>query len=79
MEKIVCFGAGPVFKGGLANYNTSLAKALDEKKDVEVHIVSWTQQYPSIIPRDFIDRKSKTDLLQGTNIKCITLPITITL
>ncbi len=69
MEKIVCFGAGPVFKGGLANYNTSLAKALDEKKDVEVHIVSWTQQYPSIIPRDFIDRKSKTDLLQGTNIK----------
>ncbi len=69
MEKIVCFGAGPIFKGGLANYNTSLAKALDEKKETEVHIVSWTQQYPSIIPRDFIDRKSKTDLLQGTNIK----------
>jgi len=68
-EKIVCFGAGPVFKGGLANYNTSLAKALDLKKDVEVHIVSWTQQYPSIIPRDFIDRKSKTDQLEGTNIK----------
>ena len=69
MEKIVCFGAGPVFKGGLANYNTSLAKALDETKEVEVHIVSWTQQYPSIIPRDFIDRKSKTDLLKGTSIK----------
>jgi glycosyltransferase involved in cell wall biosynthesis len=69
MEKIVCFGAGPVFKGGLANYNTSLAKALAERSDVEVHIVSWTQQYPSIIPRDFIDRKSKTDLLKGTNIK----------
>jgi glycosyltransferase involved in cell wall biosynthesis len=69
MERIVCFGAGPVFKGGLANYNTSLAKALDKRGDVEVHIVSWTQQYPSIIPRDFIDRKSKTDLLEGTNIK----------
>ncbi|HKI90318.1 MAG TPA: glycosyltransferase family 4 protein [Draconibacterium sp.] len=69
MEKIVCFGAGPMFKGGLANYNTSLAKALDAKKNVEVHIVSWTQQYPSIIPRDFIDRKSKSDLLEGTNIK----------
>jgi glycosyltransferase involved in cell wall biosynthesis len=69
MEKIVCFGAGPIFKGGLANYNTSLAKAFDQRGDVEVHIVSWTQQYPSIIPRDFIDRKSKTDLLQGTNIK----------
>ena len=69
MEKIVCFGAGPMFKGGLANYNTSLAKALDLKPDVEVHIVSWTQQYPSIIPRDFIDRKSKTDQLEGTNIK----------
>ena len=69
MEKIVCFGAGPMFKGGLANYNTSLAKALDAKKNVEVHIVSWTQQYPSIIPRDFVDRKSKADLLEGTNIK----------
>jgi glycosyltransferase involved in cell wall biosynthesis len=34
-----------------------------------VHIVSWTQQYPAIIPRDFIDRKSKTDQLEGTNIK----------
>jgi glycosyltransferase involved in cell wall biosynthesis len=68
MEKIVCFGAGPKFKGGLANYNTSLAKALDQRDDVEVHIVSWTQQYPSIIPRDFIDRKSKTDLLEGTKI-----------
>ncbi len=69
MERIVCFGAGPVFKGGLANYNTSLAKALDARGDVEVHIVSWTQQYPSIIPRDFIDRKSKTNLLEGTKIK----------
>ena len=69
MEKIVCFGAGPVFKGGLANYNTSLAKSLDKRGDVEVHIVSWTQQYPSIIPRDFIDRKSKADLLEGTRIK----------
>ena len=69
MERIVCFGAGPVFKGGLANYNTSLAKAFDKRGDVEVHIVSWTQQYPSIIPRDFIDRKSKTDLMEGTKIK----------
>src|SRR5690554_3056993 len=69
MRKIVCFGAGPLFKGGLANYNTSLAKALDAKGNIEVHIVSWTQQYPSIIPRDFIDRKSKANLLEGTNIK----------
>lgn len=66
--KIVCFGPGPQFKGGISNYNTSLAKALD-KKGVEVHIVSWTQQYPAIIPRDFIDRSSKTDFLEGTNIK----------
>ena len=69
MERIVCFGAGPMFKGGLANYNTSLAKALDTRSNIEVHIVSWTQQYPSIIPRDFVDRKSKADLLEGTNIK----------
>ena len=68
MRRVVVFGPGPKFKGGIANYNTSLAKALDRIGDVEVHIVSWTQQYPAIIPRDFIDRKSKTDQLQGTNI-----------
>lgn len=67
-QKIVLFGPGPQFKGGIANYNTSLAKALD-KLGHEVHIVSWTHQYPAIIPRDFIDRKSKTDQLDGTNIK----------
>lgn len=67
-QKIVLFGPGPQFKGGIANYNTSLAKALD-KLGHEVHIVSWTQQYPAIIPRDFIDRKSKADQLEGTNIK----------
>ncbi|PKP33538.1 MAG: hypothetical protein CVT99_00905 [Bacteroidetes bacterium HGW-Bacteroidetes-16] len=66
---IVCFGPGPMFKGGIANYNTSLAKAFDKMKDTEVHIVSWTQQYPAIIPRDFIDRKSKVDQLEGTDIK----------
>jgi len=68
MMKVVTFGPGPMFKGGIANYNTSLAKAFD-KKGLEVHIVSWTQQYPAIIPRDFIDRKSRTDQLEGTGIK----------
>lgn len=66
---IVCFGPGPMFKGGIANYNTSLAKAFDKLENTEVHIVSWTQQYPAIIPRDFIDKKSKVDQLEGTNIK----------
>lgn len=69
MKRIVTFGPGPQFKGGIANYNTSLAKALDRNQDVEVHIVSWIQQYPAIVPRDFIDRKSKTDQLAGTGIK----------
>jgi len=69
MKKIVCFGPGPQFKGGIANYNTSLAKTLDTVPDCEVHIVSWTQQYPAIIPRDFIDRKSRKDQLEGTDIK----------
>ncbi len=58
-----------MFKGGIANYNTSLAKAFDQLKDTDVHIVSWTQQYPAIIPRDFIDRKSKVDQLEGTGIR----------
>lgn len=68
-KTIVCFGPGPMFKGGIANYNTSLAKAFDKIPDTVVHIVSWTQQYPAIIPRDFIDNKSKEDQLEGTNIK----------
>lgn len=66
---IVCFGPGPVFKGGIANYNTSLAKAFDKRGDCEVHIVSWTQQYPAIIPREFKDLASKKDQLEGSNIK----------
>lgn len=66
---IVCFGPGPVFKGGIANYNTSLARAFDKRGDCEVHIMSWTQQYPAIIPRDFIDKASRKDQLEGTRIK----------
>lgn len=67
MKRIVIFGPGPQFKGGIANYTTSLAKALD-KLGAEVHIVSWTYMYPSIFPRDLIDRSSKSNLLDGANI-----------
>lgn len=67
--KVVCFGPGPKFKGGISNYNTSLAKALAKTPDTEVHIVSWTQQYPAIIPREFVDKSSRMDLLEGSNIK----------
>jgi glycosyltransferase involved in cell wall biosynthesis len=67
-KKIVCFGPGPVFKGGLSNYNTSLAKTFDAMDDTEVHIVSWTHQYPSIIPREFKDKVSAKGFLEGTNI-----------
>ena len=66
--RIVCFGPGPKFKGGISNYNTSLAKALVKQSDTTVHIVSWTQQYPAIIPREFVDKTSKSDLLADTNI-----------
>ena len=69
MRKIITIGPGPQFKGGIANYNTSLAKALDKQEDTEVHLVSWTQQYPAIVPRDFIDRKSKSDQFSGTDVK----------
>ena len=69
MKRIVCFGPGPRFKGGIANYNTALAKALAARPDTEVHLISWTQQYPAIIPRDFVDRSSKTHFLEGTDIE----------
>lgn len=68
MEKIVCFGPGTRFKGGIANYNTSLAKAFDKIDSVETHIVSWIQQYPAIVPREFIDKSSRKNQLEGTGI-----------
>lgn len=68
MTRIVCFGPGPRFKGGISNYNTALAKALNRMPDTEVYIVSWTQQYPAIIPREFVDKSSKVDLLEGSDI-----------
>lgn len=68
-RRIVAFGPGPRFKGGIANYNTSLARALERNGDLEVHIVSWTQQYPVIIPRDFIDRTSTVDRLEGSRVQ----------
>ncbi len=68
-KTIVCFGPGPMFKGGISNYNTSLAKALDKQPNTHVHIVSWTQQYPAIVPREFVDKSSKADLLEGTDIE----------
>ncbi len=67
--RIVCFGPGPKFKGGIANYNTALAKTLDQFDDVEVYLVSWIQQYPAIVPREFVDKSSKLDFLEGTNVK----------
>lgn len=66
--KVVCFGPGPQFKGGISNYNTSLAKAFDSL-GFETHIVSWTQQYPAIIPREFLDKSSKKNVLENTSIQ----------
>ncbi|MFZ1331336.1 MAG: glycosyltransferase [Flavobacteriales bacterium] len=64
---IVCFGPGPKFKGGIAQYNTALARALKDE-GAQVSIVSWTQQYPAIIPREFVDKASRNDFLEGYEI-----------
>lgn len=68
MKRIICFGPGPMFKGGIQNFNTSLALAFEKLPEVEVEIVSWTQQYPGIIPRQFRDLQSKVDLLKESNV-----------
>ncbi len=65
---VVCFGPGPLFKGGISNYNTSLAKAFARRDNINVHIVSWSQQYPAIVPRDFIDSSSTKSVLEGYDI-----------
>lgn len=67
--KIICFGPGPMFKGGIQNFNTSLALAFEKLSGVEVEIVSWTQQYPGIIPRQFRDLQSKVDLLKDSKVQ----------
>lgn len=72
--RVVVFGPGPQFKGGISAYTVSLAQALDRLRDaqgnpLEVHLVSWTQQYPAIIPRDFIDRSSRSHALEGTRVQ----------
>ncbi|MEX1189934.1 MAG: glycosyltransferase [Bacteroidia bacterium] len=68
MQHIVIFGPGPRFKGGISNFTTSLANSL-HKEGAKVSIVSWSQQYPAIIPRDFVDKASKRDLLEGRDIQ----------
>ncbi|MDR1667449.1 MAG: glycosyltransferase [Bacteroidales bacterium] len=68
MKKIVVFGPGPGFKGGIANFSISLAKAFARIKHTETHLVSWTHQYPFFIPRNFIDDKSKTNLLESQGV-----------
>jgi glycosyltransferase involved in cell wall biosynthesis len=69
MYKIVCLGPGPKFKGGISNYNTSLAKAFSEFIACEIHILSWSQQYPFFIPREFEDKSSKEQTFAHPNIK----------
>ena len=66
-QHIICFGPGPKFKGGIAQYNTALARALKDE-GAQVTIVSWTQQYPAIIPREFVDKASRSDFLEGYDI-----------
>jgi glycosyltransferase involved in cell wall biosynthesis len=68
MVKIAVFGPGPGFKGGIASFNISLAKAFALMEDTETHIVSWTNQYPFFIPRDFIDDKSQSELLEKSGV-----------
>ncbi|MBK9148900.1 MAG: glycosyltransferase [Flavobacteriales bacterium] len=65
---IICFGPGPKFKGGIAQYNTALARSLKDE-GAQVTIVSWTQQYPAIIPREFVDKASRSDFLEGYDIQ----------
>lgn len=63
IKKIVVFGPGPVFKGGISNFTSALCNALAIQPGIEVHLVSWTQQYPAIIPRQFTDTKSADRIL----------------
>ncbi|MEL6638080.1 MAG: glycosyltransferase family 4 protein [Bacteroidota bacterium] len=65
---IVLIGPGPQFKGGIANFNSSLARALDRLPGCRVHLISWTNQYPAIIPRDFKVDQPQENYFTGTAI-----------
>jgi glycosyltransferase involved in cell wall biosynthesis len=67
VRKVVVFGPGPRFKGGIAHFTTSLCTALHDA-GAHVTLVSWSRQYPSIIPRDFEDKASKADVFHGRHI-----------
>ena len=66
-QTICCLGPGPKFKGGIANFTSSLAKTFD-KLGHEVHLISWSQQYPALIPRQF-ESKKKSAFLADTNVQ----------
>ncbi len=70
--RIVCFGPGPRFKGGIAQYNTALARALYDA-GARVTIASWSQPYPAFIPRDFADTRSRDRFLAGYDIPVLYL------
>ncbi len=53
----------------MANYTTSLCLAMAAQPGVEVHLISWTQQYPSIIPRDFKDRTGTANPLTAAGVQ----------
>ncbi|MEZ5172545.1 MAG: glycosyltransferase [Bacteroidia bacterium] len=67
MKKVVVFGPGPRFKGGIAHFTVSLCNALHDQ-GAEVTLVSWSRQYPSFIPRDFVDKASTGDAFEGRKI-----------
>jgi len=46
--RVVVFGLGPQFKGGIANYTTSLAKTLDKIKNMGDIDLQGTKQQKKI-------------------------------
>lgn len=67
-QKIVVFGPGPKFKGGISNFTTSLVRAL-HLNGADVTLISWIRQYPFFIPRNFLDTKSTENPLDKTDIE----------
>ena len=65
-KTIVCLGPGPKFKGGIANFTSSLAKSFAEEGH-QVHLISWSQQYPQLIPREF-KAKKESEFLKGSGV-----------
>ena len=65
-KTIVCFGAGPAYKGGMSNYNTSLAKAFNAEESQKKKFFAKTEWYAQALKQMLFKQYS------ASPVECVT-------